>query len=80
MLARAVGREAWRRAQTSGFEPVLLVRGPLRRHLSELLRSLKPPIPVLSFGEVLKADGIESVGLVQLDAQGTGTPDHAAVA
>ncbi len=72
--------EAWRRAQTSGFEPVLLVRGPLRRHLSELLRSLKPPIPVLSFGEVLKADGIESVGLVQLDAQGTGTPDHAAVA
>jgi flagellar biosynthesis protein FlhA len=70
---------AWRRAQGEGKDPVLLVRAPLRKHLSELLRALKPPIPVLAYGEVLKAQGVDAVGIVQLEAVGSETAAHASV-
>ncbi|NRA94601.1 MAG: flagellar biosynthesis protein FlhA [Planctomycetes bacterium] len=70
---------SWQRAQSNGHEPVLLVRAPLRRHLSELLRALKPPIPVLAYGEVLKAQGVDAVGLVELETPQPETTEHATV-
>ncbi|MAG56840.1 MAG: flagellar biosynthesis protein FlhA [Planctomycetes bacterium] len=59
---------AWQRAQAEGKAPVLLVRAPLRRHLADLLRALKPPIGVLAYGEVLQAKGVDAVGLVSFES------------
>jgi flagellar biosynthesis protein FlhA len=60
---------AWSSAQVRGQDAVILVRAPLRRHLAELFRNLKPPIPVLAYGEVLEARGVDSVGVIRLEPQ-----------
>jgi hypothetical protein len=46
-----------------------LVRAPLRRHLANLLAHEKPGIPVLTFGEVIPAAGVDAVGMVQVQLQ-----------
>ncbi|MSR75859.1 MAG: flagellar biosynthesis protein FlhA [Planctomycetes bacterium] len=56
-------------AQAQGRDPVLVVRAPLRRHLAGIFVHLKPPIPVLSYGEVVSAPGVDAVGVVQIQAQ-----------
>ena len=58
--------QAWQDAQGRGFDPVLLVRAALRRHLAELFGALRPPIPVLSFNEIVAARGVEAAGVVQI--------------
>lgn len=59
--------KSWTEAQMAGRQPVLLVRAPLRRHLAEIFRTLKPAVPVLSYNEVLGARGVDSVGMVEVD-------------
>ncbi len=62
-------RARYAEAQAAGRDPVLLVRAPLRRHLANLLAHDKPGIPVLTFGEVIPAAGVDAVGMVQVQLQ-----------
>ena len=56
--------EAWRKAQMKGKDPVLLVRATVRRYVSDLLRSLQPRIPVLSYQEATLAKAVDACGTV----------------
>ena len=67
----------WSEAQGRGEEPVLLVRSGLRRHLADLFTRLTPPIPVLSFSEIVSARGVLSAGIVQLQGTGEARPRSA---
>jgi flagellar biosynthesis protein FlhA len=52
-------------ALKTGKEPVLLVKAPLRRTLSELVATSIPRLAVLSYNEVMEVARVESVGVVR---------------
>ncbi|HYC76487.1 MAG TPA: flagellar biosynthesis protein FlhA [Planctomycetota bacterium] len=56
--------EQWRKAQAKGKDPVILVRGPVRRYLADLFRALTPRIPVLSFNEAVAARSLDACGQI----------------
>lgn len=53
--------------QRSGREPVLLVKGTIRKFVRDLLASAAPRVPVLSYNEVQSARSIESAGVVKVN-------------
>jgi flagellar biosynthesis protein FlhA len=71
--------EAWRKAQIKGKDPALLVRANVRRYVADLLRTMSPRIPVLSFNEATVARSVEPCGVVFLEAEPS-APEKPAVA
>lgn len=53
-------------ASRGGREPVVLVRGQIRKFVRDLLTSAAPRISILSFQEAQAARSIESLGVVRL--------------
>jgi flagellar biosynthesis protein FlhA len=59
--------EAWRKAQTKGKDPVVLVRSSVRRYMADLLRGVTPRLPVLSFHEATFARSVDAAGVISLE-------------
>ncbi len=53
-------------SQKTGGEPVVLVRGPVRKFVRDLVAPSAPKLAVLAYPEVQSARGIESVGVVKV--------------